>query len=459
MLISPEPLTEPNPPAKALTKSSTTNGPRLPFYNSTLLLTDAPVSLQDGWSKLRESSAGTAITLRERSGNGTHLVREALQLKVGGQNIMDQYMETKTISDRNRRSIVNLVVAKMIEDHGRTPPVSVRIKYALGIITLFPCLRDPYTDNGFEHFYDPRGGSGYLAWRLKTCQRNTVPPKRPSSNIEQEVSPKRKRLLQLEDQLFGDDCQEAIAMLKHSTNPTIIKEKMRATFQYRQSLVHDHQGSFSILDVFTRFLDTPGLIDQDFEMMFGEEVSSRFVSKWPTFFKPRILAECKNLNNNDRLGELMDDRLGWDSDMSSVLLLVHMLPPTPKGYKRSGRISSTQAADHLVKYLQIGVSIDTFLAGVEPGQPFLLCMGNGRNNIQRFYVIVDHKALPCKAETSLAAFDELFKAHFIFSLNYEESLTNFYTFMQTTVYNIDVGSAKENPRVKELRAKILNADS
>lgn len=38
------------------------------------------------------------------------------------------------------------------------------------------------------------------------------------------------------------------------------------------------------------------------------------------------------------------------------------------------------------------------------------------------------------------------------SLAYDEILSNFYTFTQTTVNNIDVGNAKESPRVKELRA-------
>lgn len=166
--------------------------------------------------------------------------------------------------------------------------------------------------------------------------------------------------------------------------------------------------------------------------------------------------------------------LGWDSDLSSILLLVHLLPPTSKGHKKSAKISSYQAVKHVVSYLrvcmplfwhcrflcwgtfvfsslvghylfifplmfflQIGASLETFLAHLEPGQPFLLCVGEERNNIQRYYVIVEHKAIPCKGQTSLAAFDELFKAHFVFSGNYNESLNSFYTFMQTTVFNIE----------------------
>ncbi|XP_058264609.1 uncharacterized protein LOC131365970 [Hemibagrus wyckioides] len=208
------------------------------------------------------------------------------------------------------------------------------------------------------------------------------------------------------------------------------------------------------------FHDTPGLIEQVFTMMFGEEVSGRPLAKWPTYFKPRILADCKYLISNEHVEELLcaqqnSDGTGWDSDLPSILLLVHLLPPTSKGHKKSAKISSYQAVDHVVRYLRIGTSVETFLAGVKSGQPFLLRVGEQRNNIQRFYVILDHKPIPCKAQTSLAAFDELFKAHFIFSVNYHKSLYNFYTFIQTTVFNIDVGSAKENPRVRELRARFL----
>ncbi|KAK5915642.1 hypothetical protein CesoFtcFv8_001214 [Champsocephalus esox] len=124
----------------------------------------------------------------------------------------------------------------MIEVHGRILPTHVREKCALGIITLFPCLRDPYSKNGYEHYYDADGGSGYLAWRIKT-------------------------------------------------------------------------------------------VDQDFTMMFGEEISGKMLARWPTFFKPRILADCKNLHSNVHVDDLLSaqqnsNESGWDSDLSSILLLI-----------------------------------------------------------------------------------------------------------------------------------------
>ncbi|CAL8382018.1 unnamed protein product [Arctogadus glacialis] len=145
--------------------------------------------------------------------------------------------------------------------------------------------------------------------------------------------------------------------------------------------------------------------------------------------------------------------LGWDSDLAAILLLVHLLPPTAKG-KRHGKISATEAADHVVKFMKVGTSMVTFLDRFGSAQPFLLCVGEKMSSIQKFYIILDQKAIPCVAQTAVAAFDELFKAHFVFAVSYDEALCNFYTFIQTTVYGIDVGTTKESPRVKEIRAKV-----
>jgi len=48
--------------------------------------------------------------------------------------------------------------------------------------------------------------------------------------------------------------------MRHSTDKSVVKEKMRVTFDYRQKLVHDQDATASVLDVFPRFLDTAGLV-------------------------------------------------------------------------------------------------------------------------------------------------------------------------------------------------------
>lgn len=79
-----------------------------------------------------------------------------------------------------------------------------------------------------------------------------------------------------------------------------------------------------------------------------------------------------------------------------------------------------------------------------------------KSSIQGYYIILDKKAIPCKSVSGLGAFDELFKAHFVFGASYSKVLHNMYTFIQTTVYEIDIGKVKESPRVAELRARFMH---
>ncbi|XP_028290864.1 uncharacterized protein LOC114454516 [Gouania willdenowi] len=196
--------------------------------------------------------------------------------------------------------------------------------------------------------------------------------------------------------------------------------------------------------------------------MFGESVSEKVYFQVAHIFQSQSdFAEGQSIPPNVHLKELLAtldpaDESGWDSDVTSLLLLLHLLPPTTGGQKKVTKMSSAKAADHLIKFMKEGRSLSTFLETVDLTQPFLLCNGETKRMITRFFIIMDHKAIPCAAQTTLAAFDSLFKAHYIFSVSYEEALKGFYTFIQTTVYNIDVGSTTETPRVKEPRTRLLH---
>ncbi|XP_063048691.1 uncharacterized protein LOC134442452 [Engraulis encrasicolus] len=397
------------------------------------------------------------------------IVRAALCSKPSGKEILEEYEKASTLSDVTRRKMVNILVADMVEYHGRVPQVNVRNLYALGITTLFPKLSDPDSKNGYEHFYDHQSGSGYLAWRLKTVQRTSAQDRKKSKTTFQE-GPKTPRSIHSDErQLTGEECREAILAMKHSSDAILVRNKMKATFQHRQRVIQDPESASTVLNLFPRFLDTPGLIDQDFSMIFGEEVSGKFLSKWPTFFKPRVIADCcKNLTPSPHVDELLlsaqhksDDCVWhseeWDSEMAAILLLLHLLPPTVKG-KKSGKMSASEATRRLIKFMKVGSSMETFLKETDPRQPFLLGVGERSSCIQDFYIIVDQKAIPCRMQTPVAAFDELFKAHYAFAVSYDDALSSFFIFIQTTVYGIDVGKVKENPRVKEIRARLLHCE-
>ncbi|KAL6477014.1 hypothetical protein MHYP_G00155130 [Metynnis hypsauchen] len=399
------------------------------------------------------------------------MIENILLKKPGGDRVIKEYTRTKMLTDATRRQMVNILTAEMTETHGTSPPRDVRELYAKGIVSLFPYLKDPYSKNGYEHYYDSESGSGYLAWRLKTIQRkaSTESPKPSSSSCLGGPTSKRPPSLKIDSQLNEDQIREAVSLMKHSSDEALVKQKMRLTFSYRQKMVHDPQKCSDMLSVFPRFKDVKGLIEQDFVLLFGESTSAKFLEKWPTAFKDKVIHQSKGLSHSREVQELIEateltveenqdevDLLGWDSDLSSLILLLHLLPPSAQGRKKPGKMSVTQATGYLVVFIKAGTNIQEHLDSTEDRrQPYLLAVGTARSRIHAFYIVVDKVAIPCKAASSLCAFDELFKAHFVFGTTYCESLRNLYTFIQTTIYKIDIGKVKESPRVAELRARFV----
>ncbi|XP_056451866.1 uncharacterized protein LOC130386969 isoform X3 [Gadus chalcogrammus] len=259
--------------------------------------------------------------------------------------------------------MVNILVAHMIDNHGHLPTKETREDYAHGIVMLFPSLRDPYSKKGYEHFYDSASSTGYISWRLKTVQRkirqgSAVPPN--SAICFSPGGPNFQRTVHVERQLDGDACQKAMSLLNHTPDNSLIFQKIRETFLHRKKLVNDPGRSVDILSSFPRFLDTKGLMDQDFTLLFDDDTSSRLLQKWDLFFKPNVIKEAKQLTSTPELrhlvqsaespqGDDLDEETTYDQEMASLLLLLHLLPPPPGGLK-SPKISASDALERLVVF-------------------------------------------------------------------------------------------------------------
>ncbi|XP_026082342.1 uncharacterized protein LOC113058554 [Carassius auratus] len=99
------------------------------------------------------------------------MIEEILKTSPGGEKIINEYTRTKGLSDTRRRDMVKILVAHLTNEHGTSPSRRLKEEYAKGIISLFPCLADPRSKLGYEHYYNAEDGSGYLAWRIKTLQK------------------------------------------------------------------------------------------------------------------------------------------------------------------------------------------------------------------------------------------------------------------------------------------------
>ncbi|KAJ8001168.1 hypothetical protein DPEC_G00188480 [Dallia pectoralis] len=247
-----------------------------------------------------------------------------------------------------------------------------------------------------------------------------------------------------------------------------IKQKMQVTFQYRQRFIQDPEKCVDVLTEFPRFKDVKGLIEQDFTQLFGSVISAKFLERWPTAFKHKIVSQSKCLHPSPDLQELIDaaesavnDGIGndavWDHDLAGILLLLRLIPPAAQGRKRPGKMSAFQAEKQVAVFLKTGNGVQEHLETIQDiKQPYLLVVGPKKNTIQAYYIILDKQAIPCISTSAVGAFDELFKSNFVFGTSYNKVLHNMYIFIQTTIYEIDIGQVKETPRVSELRARLLN---
>ncbi|XP_072571268.1 uncharacterized protein [Paramormyrops kingsleyae] len=255
-----------------------------------------------------------------------HLAKEL----PGGVDVLEEYELTKTLKHSTRRQLVNVLVSHMTEVHGKTPSGKKRKTYALGIVSLFPALRDPYSSKGY--------------------------------------------------------------------------------------------------------------VNQDFVLLFNAETLANLLEQWETAFKQKVIKEAKS---HTLTAELQSHISAAENQHS-------------ESGRKKVKISPLDAVDRLVQYHKSCTSTEVHLSGREGHQPYLLAVGRVKKRIDNFNVVVDKQLIPCAGTSSLSAIDELFKAHYVFNLTYEESLANVYTFLQTTVYNIDMGITSESPRVRELRVKLLN---
>ncbi|TWW68295.1 hypothetical protein D4764_19G0000930 [Takifugu flavidus] len=188
------------------------------------------------------------------------------------------------------------------------------------------------------------------------------------------------------------------------------------------------------------------------------------LEKWDTTLRLKVINEAKHLTRSIELCRLLkaaekltdNDDTTWDSDMASLLLLLHLLPPTA-GWKRT-RISPGEAVDKMLVFHKSCCSLDEHLRR-DGRQPYILAVGRTRKKIDSYYIVVDKQLIPCQATSSLCAFDELFKSHYVFNLSYDEYLGQLFTLLQTTVYTIAVQQQMSLPEFVNFVQKSLTKSS
>ncbi|KAI4831124.1 hypothetical protein KUCAC02_002720 [Chaenocephalus aceratus] len=80
------------------------------------------------------------------------MVESALLKKPAGDDVLEEYKSENSLKHSTGRQLVNILASHMTEMHGRFPS-------------------HPFSQKGYEHFYDGEKNTGYLSWRLRTMSR------------------------------------------------------------------------------------------------------------------------------------------------------------------------------------------------------------------------------------------------------------------------------------------------
>ncbi|XP_071949752.1 uncharacterized protein [Antedon mediterranea] len=296
-------------------------------------------------------------------------------------------------TSKQRKLIVNLGVASLVEQRGLYPTSPEKILLAKEIVRVFPATKDTTPGmEGHEHFY--KGAAGFIEYRLKNLRLSCRPVKKYA---------RRKKLKQ-------DERPMEIEM--QPLQPTIkmedqIKEKINLEFE-----------------------------------MFHKEKVNNFTSTWSSYFVNRILAHGRRESQN--ITDLIESYENGNSDLCAFLVVFKLLHGNASAKRdhmermQSDGISTTM--DFLIQYVPEGTDVDEFACnkGSIFTQPFILAVGPKLCPTQ-YYVVIDHMAVEAGL-TAVDGFDISFKAHCIFNLEYSSWTQKFWQFIGLHVFEMPIST-------------------
>ncbi|XP_034059009.1 uncharacterized protein LOC117537776 [Gymnodraco acuticeps] len=122
----------------------------------------------------------------------------------------------------------------------------------------------------------------------------------------------------------------------------------------------------------------------------SSETPSKLLEKWPTSFKAKVIQQAEMLTStpllkrlllsakNQRADEPSLESPEWDSDMASILLLLHLSSPQPAGRKKTQKIILRPLTIWSYFTSPVGVWTSTFRALSTQASHIFLLQGSAR---------------------------------------------------------------------------------
>ncbi|CAM4448958.1 unnamed protein product [Leuciscus chuanchicus] len=192
----------------------------------------------------------------------THDIRAVLMKAPLGPSIVES-LESNTITTQQRRAMVRIIVAHLIEKYGETPSTETKKAMAISLVETFSCLRDP-EGNGYEAWFSPgqrhRPSTGFLEERLRNIRKRMRRLRTPSSVAF--ICEKRSTVIPAST-LSPERAVQLKEWLKNNTRPQDqVEQYMKETAPFRAHWIREYGSKpiSEILSEFPRLMDTPGMI-------------------------------------------------------------------------------------------------------------------------------------------------------------------------------------------------------
>nr|XP_054775350.1 uncharacterized protein LOC129283671 [Lytechinus pictus] len=379
-------------------------------------------------------------------------------------------LEEGCLSYMSRKDIVKTLVSHLMTQYGDRPSKDVKVAMAKAIVSQFPMMNNKEGDAHLTWFSPSqvmengkkKDSSGYLEVRLRNVRnRSTVKIGPMSSSTKPHRVLTSTAKLNLSKGGDVEDIDGKIKWLKHHTEPKQqVKTWMQETCTARASFIRENKGlpAKDLLERFPRLIDSDGMVDQDFRILFPKSADALFV-KWPKYIDLILkYAEKQNFEQHLRCEEAKTDA---EKCNLSFLVLPFLFPPGQiRGSKSSKsryvRATVQEASASFIQRREIGTNIPQFLEENRHAQPFVLALGNRMLLPEQVFVIVEQCTIPCS--DLLQGVDRCFKLIYILDVEFPWECQHVWDFLQKCMFKLGEGKGRDSsvPAVTLLRNFLEN---
>ncbi|KAG7224413.1 hypothetical protein INR49_015105, partial [Caranx melampygus] len=239
-----------------------------------------------------------------------------------------------------------------------------------------------------------------------------------------------------ESDLPPEKLKEMVDWLKINKYPVSeVETYMKETAMHRGKWIHSN-GSKSIpeiLNEFPRLVDNPGMILQDFQLLYPE-AAGKLHENWAGISE-KVLVYAQQ---EGKLSCTLDHMTPAVKIERALKILPALLPPSL--YKSGGklfRLSAEESRKSFIDVQPVGTIMVEYLKHSTQPFPHVLCLVDDDmapcSDGQVFSIVAGNAIA---ADSLLGAVDHCFKMFFIFDLNYTRWCLPTWEFLQHSVYKI-----------------------